>query len=555
MSANAGLSDYELARLENIRRNQEVLASLNIPTRIATPSPHSLEKRKPAGAQRSPTVKRRVVTEVRVPTRKSARLRGKPPVLNKDTLAAIPTNIKQENPDRQLRKRIEDDIDLALAADVSGRGGQQRFSRLLTSIAEAGLGPKREVDEDTARNVAQLRDTFSQMRILHEDDGTVKVTPERIYCAAFHPSQQMLVAAGDRRGTLGFWDASITINSNGSSNDNYIKVKEENDDKENDSLLHRSPSSIRSSRRIKVENTVADDGDMATEEIDDQSDPVYTYTPHTATLSSLKYTADGTRLFTSGYDGTIRYLDMKSQRFMEAYYYDESELLISSIDMDPTNADVVWFSTNNGEVGRCDTRVRKRRNTDLYPLLEKKIGCISINPCSDRSHYIATSSLDRTLRIWDARNLSKNVDDIASLEAISEFTHGKSVTSGYWSSNGNQIVSTCYDDTLRIFNINSGTATPSLESPVKIRHNCQTGRWLTMLRAQWMQYERTHPTFVIGNMRHAVDMFSAMTGELIWTLTAPGILTAVPAVVATHPMQHAVVGGTSSGRMLIWSKE
>lgn len=76
-----------------------------------------------------------------------------------------------------------------------------------------------------------------------------------------------------------------------------------------------------------------------------------------------------------------------------------------------------------------------------------------------------------------------------------------------------------------------------------------------MLRANWMQYERTHPTFIIGNMRHTVDMFSAMTGELIWTLTAPSILTAAPAVVATHPMKHAVVGGTSSGRMLIWSKE
>jgi WD40 repeat protein len=224
-----------------------------------------------------------------------------------------------------------------------------------------------------------------------------------------------------------------------------------------------------------VKNPVTDDGDTATEENEDQSDPVYTYTPHTATISSLKYTADGTRLFTSGYDGTIRYLDMKSQRFMEAYYYDESELLIGSIDLDPTNSDIVWFSTNNGYVGRCDTRLRKSRNTNLYPLLEKKIGCISLNPSADRSHYIATSSLDRTLRIWDTRNLSEDVDDITSLKAISEFPHGKSVTSAYWSPNGKQLVSTSYDDTLRIFNINN-TSVPSLESPIKIHHNCQTGR-------------------------------------------------------------------------------
>jgi hypothetical protein len=73
-----------------------------------------------------------------------------------------------------------------------------------------------------------------------------------------------------------------------------------------------------------------------------------------------------------------------------------------------------------------------------------------------------------------------------------------------------------------------------------------------MLRANWA-LPLKHDTFVIANMRRTVDLFSGVTGELLWTLTAPDILTAVPAVVAYHPHHHAIVGGTASGRMLLWS--
>ncbi|RKP26278.1 WD40-repeat-containing domain protein [Syncephalis pseudoplumigaleata] len=475
MAANAGLSEYELARLENIRRNQEVLASLNLPA-LATPPPSSAEKRKAGTVRRPSTVKKKRDTKEREPVRQSARLRGKPPTLTKSMLALASPSTAEVKPQVQLRKRIEDDIDLALAADV------------------AGLGPQGKVDEETARDVAEVRETFSKLRILHEEDGTVKVTPERIYCTAFHPSQQLLVAAGDKAGTLGFWDAT------------------------------RSP---------------ADDSDVASEEREDKPDPVYTYTAHTGTLASMKYTPDGGRLFTSGYDGAIRYLDMTAQKFMEAYYYeftadsdDPRELLIGSLDIDPTHSDV-------------------GRGTSLYPLLEKKIGCVSVNPHSARTHYIATSSLDRTLRIWDARKMATAADP-TQLEPVTEFAHGKSVTAAYWSPDGQRLVSSSYDDTLRVFDIGD-TAAPSLASPIKIRHNCQTGRWVTMLRAGWIRHEPTHPTFLIGNMRRSVDLFSAMTGELIWTLTAPDMLTAVPAVAAAHPLRHAIVGGTASGRMLIWS--
>ncbi|KAI9596440.1 WD40-repeat-containing domain protein [Syncephalis fuscata] len=563
MATNNSLSEYELARLENIRRNQEVLASLNIPSVAAPPL---VEKRKPAASQRSPTVKRKTRTEDKPPIRKSARLRGETPKLTKEMLA-MGSPEPSPAPERfsaRHRERIEDNIALVEAADVSGRGGQAHFAQLLESIVEAGLGPQGKVDKATAHDVAQLRETFSQLRVHHDDEGTVKVTPERIYCAAFHPSRQLLVAAGDKSGTLGFWDAGATLSNAGQQQSNFITAKkEENNDKENDKLLHNSaaksrPGSLHSrghKRNVKVEKSIDDDGDAATEETEDRPDPVYTYTAHAGTLPAMKYTPDGSRLFTSSYDGTIRYLDMAAQRFLEAYRYeptpnseDPRELLIGSVDIDPVNANIIWFSTNDGRVGRCDTRMRSNSSTAMYPLLEKKIGCISMNPGADKTHYISTASLDRTLRIWDTRKLL----DTTSIEAVSEFAHGKSVTSAYWSADGSQLVSSSYDDTLRIFDTKT-KSTPSLKSPIKIRHNCQTGRWVTMLRANWIQHERDHPSFLIGNMRRSIDMFSGITGELVWSLTAPLILTAVPAVAVAHPSMHAVVGGTASGRMLIWS--
>ncbi|RKP11180.1 WD40-repeat-containing domain protein [Thamnocephalis sphaerospora] len=589
------LSEYELKRLENIRRNEAVLAALNLPT-FASAAPPPKRKLTVARKNTSPVRKKRASKVEQEPAsrRKSARLRGE-----KADLSLAPTiasgaadlaltqsgaNLRREH--AHLRERIEGDVALAQTAAESGSGGQRRFAKLLESIAAADLGPKREVAADALHEVDALRDIFSRLAVQHAEEGTVKVTPERIYCTAFHPSDKLLVAAGDKNGTLGFWDVRATLAEYGVEDSSVpttkqeedeaemeadeVKVKLENDDEDKENKVPR-----RSNRHVVVEiktikAQVADDGDLASEELEDRPDPVYTYRPHAGTIAAMRYTPDGSRLFTSSYDGTVRYLDLASQHFMEAYAYTRTadnpyaprDMLIGSLDLDPGRPDLLWFSTNDGDVGRRDLRVPINEGMVLYPLLQKKIGCLSINPGAGRHHLLATASLDRVLRIWDARKLSAVADEVPSVTSdgplLAEFAHGKSVTSAYWSPSGDHLVSTSYDDTLRIFSpsfdaADTKTLAPlSLNEPLGIHHNCQTGRWLTMLRANWAR-PLQHPTFVIGNMRRTVDLFSGVTGELLWTLTAPDIVTAVPAVTAYHPSRHAVVGGNGSGRMLVWS--
>ena len=53
----------------------------------------------------------------------------------------------------------------------------------------------------------------------------------------------------------------------------------------------------------------------------------------------------------------------------------------------------------------------------------------------------------------------------------------------------------------------------------QIAHNCQTGRWLTILRAQWSLNMDYTPHFTVGNMKRTLDVVAG-TGEKIVSLWA-----------------------------------
>lgn len=98
-----------------------------------------------------------------------------------------------------------------------------------------------------------------------------------------------------------------------------------------------------------------------------------------------------------------------------------------------------------------------------------------------------------------------------------------------------------------------------LDAPVQnfkpskvVPHDCQTGRWLTILRAQWSLNTDYMPHFTVGNMKRRLDVIAA-TGDKIVSLWTDGV-TAVPTVTASHP-SHAttLVGGNTSGRIQLWT--
>ena len=170
-----------------------------------------------------------------------------------------------------------------------------------------------------------------------------------------------------------------------------------------------------------------------------------------------------------------------------------------------------------------------QQQTVVWQMSEKKIGGFSLHP--QYPHFLATASLDRTMRLWDMRKAGKGRRPALLWEHESRL----SVSHAAFNSVG-QVATSSYDDTIKIYSfadmkdwkdgeaLEDGQMQPSHIVP----HNNQTGRWVTMyalfpmahlqlqlnrsfhsLRPQWQANpDDGVQRFVIGNMNRFVDIYS-----------------------------------------------
>lgn len=273
----------------------------------------------------------------------------------------------------------------------------------------------------------------------------IKITPERVYAMAFHPSEtKPLIFAGDKMGHLGMLDASQT-------------KPEVDDDKDDD------------------------------DEDDVDPDPVLTtLKPHTRTISAMVVNpSKPTHLYTASYDSSIRSLDLEHLVSSEAYAPESPNIdeAISGVDMAPEDPNVLYWTTLSGAFGQYDTRTpMKDANVSQWSLSEKKIGGFSL--CPSTPNYFATASLDRFMRLWDLRKLSAEEPvPVAEHESRLSVSHAAFNAAG-------QIATSSYDDTLKIYDVGAKGMSSwktghkltgkEFTPDTVVRHNCQTGRWVTM---------------------------------------------------------------------------
>ena len=459
------LSEFEKQRAANIAERDALLKKLTAEAQTTGlfPKPAPVKKKaapkKPKPEKKEPTA----------PRRTSARLAG----LTADSEIAkrkADQQYEQEKRDEQAKRmRISGDLNVG---DIVVGGQGWNGTGLGTDIVRLPARPhvrtfgEDDVKQTTDKELKVLRERMSGLNLWDQwepnrksctpdpfrsfytqsdPEAGIKITPERIYAMQFHPTESKpLIFAGDKLGNLGILDAS-------QAPEDSVKREEEDEDQ-------------------------------------DDPDPVITtIKPHTRTISAMHFhPMDPSKLYTASYDSSIRALDLEKSVAAEVYApaSPSAEEPLSGVDMAPEDPHVAYFTTLDGVFGHHDLRTKSddKSGTVTYQLSDKKIGGFSL--CPTQPHYFATASLDRSMRLWDLRKLAKKHPT-----PVGEHVSSLSVSHAAFNSSG-QVATTSYDNSVKIYDFNTkgfsswkpGHTIPDEEmNPDRvIRHNCQTGRWVTM---------------------------------------------------------------------------
>lgn len=472
------LSEFEKQRLANIAERDALLKKLTLEAQssglFAKPSPKTATgAKKDGGSSRSkkkaaPRIKKE--DEPPLVRRMSSRLRGITADSEVEKRKADVAFEEAQQVEREKKMRKSDFFTL----DNMLVSGQKLNSDALIGIDVVTKGVAKpyertfgdeDVKKTTDKELKALREEMSNLQLWDQWEPNsmrlsyvlgivyhvanfifftgLKMTPERVYTMTFHPSEtKPLVFAGDKMGHLGVVDAS-----------------------------QKRPE-------------IGEDEDE--EEAEEPDASITTLKPHTRTISSMViHPQKPTHLYTASYDSSIREMDLEKTTSEEKYAPETRSMdePISGIDMASDDHNCIYWTTLSGSFSRYDLRSPKTDSSIAeWQLSEKKIGGFSLLP--SHPHFFATASLDRTMRLWDLRKLShKNPEPVGYHESRLSVSHAAFNTQG-------QIATSSYDDSIKLYDFaNKGIGSwevghklddKEMKPDTVVRHNCQTGRWVTM---------------------------------------------------------------------------
>ncbi|KAL2204541.1 WD40 repeat-like protein [Sarocladium strictum] len=513
--ADAPMSAFERKRLENIAANKAILSDIAVHAKKVAPEPLP-RTRAPRPASSAKKRKSEPVTRIQpTRTRASSRLAGLD--ADNETLKRKYEVAAEEEAEKAKAKRMRNADDLQLGdIGVDGR----KFDNTVDSFrgifrgADPGVRTftEEDVKETTDAGLKKLREKMSALEIYeHWAPNEIKITPQRVYALGFHPTEDKpIIFAGDKEGAVGVFDGS--------------QVAPEVDDDDEDT----KPS-------VPV---------------------ISAFKTHARTITSFVFSpADTNAVFTSSYDSSIRRTDLEKGVSTQIFAPDDptEDMPLSALDVASADPNVLYFSTLAGEVGKYDMRTNDK--PDVWTLSSHKIGGFSLHPI--HSHLLATASLDRTMCIWDLRKITGK-GEMRHPALLGEHESRLSVSHASWSAGGH-LATSSYDDTVKIYDMSDcgswkaghDIGAKGMTPAHTIKHNNQTGRWVTILKPQWQKRPQDGiQKFVIGNMNRFVDVF-ASDGSQLAQLDGDGI-TAVPAVAHFHPTMDWVAGGNGSGKLCFW---
>ncbi|KAI3782013.1 hypothetical protein L2E82_12044 [Cichorium intybus] len=337
------ITEYERKRLENIKRNDELLASLKIHSKLADLSASTKRHREQTKSYRiSPQKKAKSETPAVI--RRSLRTQGKKPDSPGLTDDFNETPKKQTSPKSQVTpdKSARELKPLSMRdVSVSSEPDEPLVKKILSlsvSKQSPSKGPKKAIGFRIRASI-----DLDSMELMPEN--IARVVPGRILSVKFFPSTDIrMVVVGNKFGDLGFWNV-----------------------------------------------------DSETED----SDGIYMYRPHPAPISSICIQPFSmNKITTCCYHGLIRSLDVNKEIFDLTYTTEDA---IYSMSQRPDDVNSLYFGEGRGVV--CVWDERSKSSSSSWNLHDSRINSIDFNP--ENTNLMATSSSDGTACIWDLRKVGR----------------------------------------------------------------------------------------------------------------------------------------------------
>ncbi|CAM0948790.1 unnamed protein product [Alopecurus aequalis] len=241
----------------------------------------------------------------------------------------------------------------------------------------------------------------------------------------------------------------------------------------------------------------------------------------------------------SSHGGEICLMDLEKENFNIIHSCRDP---VHSLCQAPDSASCLYFGAGAGKLKLFDERMGKVSTTwdaHGYP-----INSIDFHP--HRKHMLATSSKDGTSRIWDLRSLKSTQNGCLKVLA-----HDHSVHLAYFSPSGHRLATTSLDDTVRVFDGDD------FDSSHIIKHNNQTGRWISTFKAIWGWNDAD---LFIGNMERAIDIISVgiSNGGLSTASNSACLksehMTTIPCRFSAHPYKVGHLACASSSSVFLWTR-
>ncbi|KAF6208263.1 hypothetical protein GE061_016717 [Apolygus lucorum] len=270
---------------------------------------------------------------------------------------------------------------------------------------------------------------------------------------------------------------------------------------------------------------------------EDAKDEVITHSAHRGGLNCISTSLeDKSVLYTTGYDGTILKVEMNKGQFTNIFATDFEDDVSHITWHDEFEPRRFLVAHGRGDVGILDASAGKtvQKWIDCFP---RSVKTVQHHPT--QSHYFVAASGTGNVKIFDVRNPK---------ECVTEEIHGRSVSSAFFSPDGNSLLTNSFDDHVRVFD--TSVISMSLKKTASYVHNNHTGRWLTPFKAVWVP--QRNDVFHIGSMLNnprRVRFYTANSEGVLMDLIDYDNLEYICSTQAMHPQLPLIACANSSGKL------